>query len=67
MFAAQERVPHIDYIPMPEAIRDKYQYFTQADLKKLRAAGCSHECRHLEDTVGEYVRQYLAAAGGLIQ
>jgi ADP-L-glycero-D-manno-heptose 6-epimerase len=67
MFAAQGRAPHIDYIPMPEAIRDKYQYFTQADLKKLRGAGCSHECRPLEDTVGEYVRQYLAAADGLIQ
>jgi ADP-L-glycero-D-manno-heptose 6-epimerase len=66
MFGAAGRPPHIDYVPMPEAIRDKYQYFTQADLKKLRDAGCSYECRPLEDTVGEYVRDYLAA-GGLIQ
>ncbi len=65
MFAAAGRPPRIDYVPMPEIIRDKYQYFTQADLKKLRDAGCSYECRPLEDTVNEYIRQYLAN-GGLI-
>lgn len=66
MFGAAGMPPRIDYVPMPEAIRDKYQYFTEADLKKLRNAGCSYECRPLEDTVGEYVRNYLAV-GGLIQ
>jgi ADP-L-glycero-D-manno-heptose 6-epimerase len=66
MFAAAGRPPRIDYIPMPEVLRDKYQYSTQADIKKLRDAGCSHECRPLEDTVNEYIQQYLAAGGGLI-
>lgn len=47
--------PKIEYIPMPEAIRDKYQYFTQADTAKLRAAGCSYRCRSLEAAVKDYV------------
>jgi ADP-L-glycero-D-manno-heptose 6-epimerase len=66
MFAAAGKPPRIDYVPMPESIRDKYQYFTQADLKKLHGAGCACECRPLEDTVNEYVQKYLSANGGLI-
>jgi ADP-L-glycero-D-manno-heptose 6-epimerase len=50
---------------MPAPIRDKYQYFTQADLAKLREAGCEWKCRTLEESVTEYVQQYLAT-GGLI-
>ena len=41
---------------MPEALRDRYQYFTQADLTNLRAAGCRHEFMSLEDGVRAYVR-----------
>jgi ADP-L-glycero-D-manno-heptose 6-epimerase len=68
MFSASDRkgrAARIDYIPMPVPLRDKYQYFTQADLAKLRDAGCSCECRPLEESVKEYVREYLQS-GGLI-
>jgi ADP-L-glycero-D-manno-heptose 6-epimerase len=44
---------------MPEVLRGKYQYFTQASLTKLRAAGNSHECCSLESAVADYVKQYL--------
>jgi ADP-L-glycero-D-manno-heptose 6-epimerase len=54
LFAAVGRKPRIEYVPMPEAIRDKYQYFTQADTAKLRAAGCTYRCRSLEAAVKDY-------------
>lgn len=50
----------IRYIDMPEDIRDKYQYFTEANMRKLRAAGYTDEFYDLEDGVGDYVRHYLA-------
>ncbi len=65
MFAALNKKPAIHYIPMPLEIRSRYQYFTQADLSKLRRAGCAVQCRPLEESVGEYVREYLQK-GGLI-
>ena len=65
MFAALNKKPSIQYIPMPPEIRPKYQYFTQAETAKLRAAGCAHQCRSLEESVAEYVRDYLQK-GGLI-
>ena len=52
----------IEYTPMPPAIRDKYQYFTQADMTRLRAAGYTAPFTALEDGVAEYVRNYLAAS-----
>ena len=65
MFAALNKKPSIQYIPMPPEIRPKYQYFTQAETARLRAAGCAHQCRSLEESVAEYVRDYLQK-GGLI-
>lgn len=59
MFKALEREPSIEYIPMPEALRDKYQYYTCADTEKLRAAGCTHQCMTLEEAVSDYIRNYL--------
>ncbi|MBK8909607.1 MAG: ADP-glyceromanno-heptose 6-epimerase [Rhodospirillales bacterium] len=53
------REPAIDYVPMPEAIRDRYQYFTQASLTRLRAAGYPHPFTPLEAGVAAYVRDYL--------
>jgi ADP-L-glycero-D-manno-heptose 6-epimerase len=60
LFAAAGKKEKIDYIPMPETIRDKYQYYTCADLTKLRKAGCTHECMSLEAAVDDYVKNYLA-------
>lgn len=50
----------IEYIDMPEDIREKYQYFTEANMKKLRSAGYNDEFYSLENGVGEYIRNYLA-------
>lgn len=59
VFAALGKEPVIEYIPMPEVIRDKYQYFTQADMDKLKAAGYDGEMTSLEDGVKDYVQNYL--------
>jgi ADP-L-glycero-D-manno-heptose 6-epimerase len=59
MFDALGLEPEIEYIPMPESLRDKYQYHTCADTAKLRAAGCSHRCVTLEEAVSDYVLNYL--------
>jgi ADP-L-glycero-D-manno-heptose 6-epimerase len=51
---------NIQFIDMPEDIRDKYQYFTEADMNKLRNAGYNNEFHSLEDGVGDYVKNYLS-------
>jgi ADP-L-glycero-D-manno-heptose 6-epimerase len=58
-FAGMDLKPDIRFIDMPPDIRDKYQYFTEADTKKLRQAGYGTAFRSLEEGVGEYVREYL--------
>lgn len=59
LFAAIGRPPDIRYIPMPEILRGRYQYFTQADTTKLRAAGYSQPFTSLEDGVRDYVHSHL--------
>jgi ADP-L-glycero-D-manno-heptose 6-epimerase len=59
VFAALGREPRIEYIDMPEPIRDKYQYFTQADVRKLLAADYDSPITSLEDAVCDYVVNYL--------
>ncbi|HXC33197.1 MAG TPA: ADP-glyceromanno-heptose 6-epimerase [Verrucomicrobiae bacterium] len=59
VFAALGREPRVEYIEMPESIREKYQYFTQADIGKLRAAGYDAPVTSLEDAVRDYVVNYL--------
>lgn len=59
VFRALGRAPAIDYVPMPEAIRGRYQYFTQASLMRLRAAGYTRPFTALEDGVTSYVQDYL--------
>jgi len=49
----------IAFIDMPEDIRDKYQYFTEADMSKLKAAGYKDEFTSLEKGVDQYVKNYL--------
>ena len=49
----------IEYIDMPDELKDKYQYFTEADLTKLRRAGCNYEFMSLEDSIADYVQNYL--------
>lgn len=59
VFAALKREPKIEFIEMPESIRDKYQYFTQANLGRLRAAGYTAPVTALEEAVNDYVGNYL--------
>jgi len=59
MLAALGRPPEIEYIEMPPAIRDRYQYFTEARVEKLRRAGYNSGFMPLEDAVGLYVGRYL--------
>ena len=59
VFAALDRRPEIHFIEMPESIRDKYQYFTEANLSRLRSAGYTAPVTSLENSVSDYVRNYL--------
>ncbi|MBX9960562.1 MAG: ADP-glyceromanno-heptose 6-epimerase [Burkholderiaceae bacterium] len=52
----------IEYIPFPDALRGKYQCYTQADLGALRAAGCAHEFHSVQDGVSQYVRELARLA-----
>jgi len=61
VFRALGREPQIDYVETPQAIRDKYQYFTEANMERLRAAGYDKPFTSLEDGVSQYVRGYLNA------
>ncbi|HAJ98444.1 MAG TPA: ADP-glyceromanno-heptose 6-epimerase [Bacteroidales bacterium] len=58
-FHAMGREVHIDYIDTPEDIRDKYQYFTQANMEKLRSTGYNLPFYSLEEAVADYVQDYL--------
>jgi len=60
VFAAVGRDPVIEYIPMPEDLRDRYQYFTQARIDKLRHSGFTRPFRSIEEGVRHYVA-YLRA------
>ena len=59
-FHALGMEPNIKYIDMPEKLRGKYQYYTQAEMSKLRQAGYSYEFFDLERGVADYVQQHLA-------
>lgn len=59
IFAAIGRDPRIRYIDMPEALVHRYQYRTQANMKKLRGAGYNLAFTSLEDGVRDYVQNYL--------
>lgn len=58
-FKALDLEPNIEYIEMPEVLRGKYQYDTQADISRIRDAGYSKATTPLDDAVADYVRNYL--------
>lgn len=60
-FAAMQKTEQIQFIDTPEDIRDKYQYFTEANMAKLRAIGYNRPFRSLEDGIADYVGNYLLA------
>ena len=59
--AMGEKKPKIEYIDMPAALKGQYQYFTEAKMTRLRAAGYNAGSTSLEDGVKRYVQDYLAA------
>ncbi len=65
VFAAMDKEPNIEYIEMPDSIRNQYQYFTEADITKLRKAGYNKETTSLEDAIKDYVQNYLQKNGYL--
>jgi ADP-L-glycero-D-manno-heptose 6-epimerase len=61
LFAATGRAPAIEFIDMPPTLIEKYQYFTQARMDRLRSAGYQRPFTSLEEGIADYVRRYLAA------
>lgn len=59
-WAAMGKDPKIGFKDMPETLKDKYQYYTQADLAHLRAAGFTQPMTSLEEGIRQYVQNYLA-------
>lgn len=59
-FAAMKRQPQIEFIEMPQSLRDRYQYFTQADMGKLHAAGYVQPFWTLEAGIADYIENYLS-------
>ncbi len=60
VFHSMDRKPQIEFIDIPVDIRDKYQYFTQADITKLRSFGYKLPFYTLEQGISDYVKGYLA-------
>ena len=56
VFEAMGQTPDITYVDMPEAIRDRYQYFTEANMDRLRQAGYRAPFHSVEDGVADYVK-----------
>ena len=59
LFKAMEKPVNIEYIDLPDHLADKYQYFTEANLSKLKSAGYKKEIAPLENGINDYVKNYL--------
>ena len=59
LFKAMEKPVDIEYIELPDNLADKYQYFTEANLSKLKNAGYKKEIASLESGINDYVKNYL--------
>lgn len=59
LFAAMDRAPRIRFIDIPESIRERYQYHTQADLTRVRQSGYTEPFLSIEEGVRRYVQEYL--------
>ncbi|MGB1547791.1 MAG: ADP-glyceromanno-heptose 6-epimerase [Alphaproteobacteria bacterium] len=62
LFAALGMEPKIEFIDTPEGVRERYQYFTQAEMSRLRQAGYDQPFHSLEEGVARYVHDYLNTA-----
>ena len=59
LFAGMGREERIEYIPLPDHLRGKYQYFTEAPMERLKQTGCPMSRHTLEAGVADYVTNYL--------
>jgi ADP-L-glycero-D-manno-heptose 6-epimerase len=59
IFKAMNKPTAIEYVPLPEDLRKKYQYFTEANMDKIKKAGYTVPILSLEDGVTDYVKSYL--------
>jgi len=59
VFIALNKPENISFVDTPEDIRDKYQYFTEANMAKLRSIGFDHKFHTLEEGIENYVKDYL--------
>jgi len=60
VFTSMGIEPNVEFIDTPEDIREKYQYFTEANMNKLRSIGYDSSFNSLEEGISDYVRNYLA-------
>jgi ADP-L-glycero-D-manno-heptose 6-epimerase len=60
LFAATGKTKDIRYIDMPETLKEQYQYFTEADMTKLKLSGWTGHTMPLETAIADYVQKYLA-------
>ncbi len=65
VFVGMGRKPNIEYVDMPDSIRNQYQYFTRAETAKLRSAGYDKQTIPLEDAIKDYIQNYLQKDGYL--
>lgn len=65
LLAALGKNPRLEYFEMPEPLRPKYQYFTQADIGRLRGAGYQENFTPFDDAVADYVKNYLVPSKSL--
>ncbi len=57
-FEAMDKPVNIEYIEMPEHLRDRYQYYTKTEMGKLQALGYNKEATSLKDAIADYIRNY---------
>ena len=67
VFAALGKKPDIEFIDMPENIKNQYQYYSKANIGKLRKSGFEKENMKLEDSIKDYVQNYLVPGKYLSQ
>jgi ADP-L-glycero-D-manno-heptose 6-epimerase len=66
VFSAMQKPVDIQYVPMPDALKGQYQYYTCADIKKLRKAGYNEVFSRLEVSVADYVRHHLMKSSPIL-
>ncbi len=59
IFKSMNLEPNIEFIDMPNELKGKYQYFTEANIEKIKSAGYTNKISSLEDAVDDYVKEYL--------